>query len=47
MEWLRIKCITRSKDAKRKITRRSPELEALIQEINSYLAGDEKKETDE
>jgi hypothetical protein len=35
-----------AKDAKRKITRRSPELEALIQEINSYLAGDEKKETD-
>jgi hypothetical protein len=32
-----------AKDAKRKITRRSPELEALIQEINSYLAEDGKK----
>jgi hypothetical protein len=32
-----------AKDAKRKITRRSPQLEALIQEINSYLAEDGKK----
>jgi hypothetical protein len=32
-----------AKDAKRKITRRSPQLEELIQEINSYLAEDRKK----
>jgi hypothetical protein len=32
-----------AKDAKRKITRRSPQLEALIQEINSYLAEGETK----
>jgi hypothetical protein len=31
-------------EAKRKITRRSPQLEALIQEINSYLAEGETKQ---